>query len=279
MTLNEIKNEVLSLGFEKNIPDDDAFVNALKLGLRTAYSERGVLGRLRFYQRSPIPTLHIPCVYHEGGDKVEKIEAFGRYLCMRLTGKGEVTVSDSDGERHHPFDTEFTYFHTRINGSTTVTFSGEYPYEVLFFSVYSENFPDGYEVPEYGFEREYELCELAKDYLCVASLPEDGSGRTIKGSDVRSGALVIPYSYTGEVRLTYRRRAPEIREDYPDEELGIATELAHLIPLITAAYVWLDDDFDKAQYYMSLYREGMAALKLYSRSSTESAYEDVLRWS
>lgn len=277
MTLNEIKNEVLSLGFEDSLPSEGGFVSALRRALQSAYTERGVLGRLRFYQRSPIPSVHVSSLTHKGGED-EHLEVFGKYLCMHLSGRGTVTVTDSSGERRYPFDSEFLYFHTRINGAATVGFSGDYGFYVAFLSVYTEDFPDDYLPPEYGYEREYDLASLAPDYLCVAALPEDEHGKTIRGSDVRSGTLVIPYSYVGEVRLSYRRKAPEVREDYPDEELGIATEFAHLIPLITAAYVWLDDDFDKAQYYMSLYREGMAALKIYSRSYTEADYEDVLGW-
>ena len=63
-----------------------------------------------------------------------------------------------------------------------------------------------------------------------------------------------------------------------DGELDIDPECEHLLALLSASYIWLDDDAEKAQYYMSLYREGMASLKLYSTRCVNAEYEDVTGW-
>ena len=60
--------------------------------------------------------------------------------------------------------------------------------------------------------------------------------------------------------------------------LDIPSELEHLVALVTASYVWLDDDPEKAQYYMSLYREGMSALKIYTRRAVDTAFTDATGW-
>ena len=66
--------------------------------------------------------------------------------------------------------------------------------------------------------------------------------------------------------------------DTPDRELDIPKELESLVPLLAAAYVWLDDDADKAQYYMSLYRDGMSAVKLYTRRAVDTGFENATGW-
>ena len=63
-----------------------------------------------------------------------------------------------------------------------------------------------------------------------------------------------------------------------DSEVDIPREIEHLVPLLTAAYVWLDDDEEKASYYMAIYRENLASLKLYSTSCKNNSYVDLTGW-
>ena len=90
--------------------------------------------------------------------------------------------------------------------------------------------------------------------------------------------MLLPYGYIGEAVIRYRRSAPEVSINAPDRELDIPGELETLVPLLAAAYVWLDDDADKAQYYMSLYREGMSAVKLYTRGGVNTEFCDATGW-
>ena len=88
----------------------------------------------------------------------------------------------------------------------------------------------------------------------------------------------VPYEYAGEIILEYRKKAPAVSINAPDAELDIPSELEHLVALVTASYVWLDDDPEKAQYYMSLYRDGMSGVKLYTRKNVDTKFNDVTRW-
>ena len=81
--------------------------------------------------------------------------------------------------------------------------------------------------------------------------------------------------------------AVEHQEDFTLSDYGIREPVGDpfygdcdvaIVPLLAAAYVWLDDDAEKAQYYMSLYRDGMASLKLYSPRCVSTEYEDVTGW-
>ena len=84
-------------------------------------------------------------------------------------------------------------------------------------------------------------------------------------------------NYDGEVTVLYKRTPQTLTNDI-DQIIDIPDEYQHLLALLTAAYIWLDDDPTKAQYYMSLYREGMLAIRLYSRNPSNCEYHDVTGW-
>ena len=155
---------------------------------------------------------------------------------------------------------------------------GEFCYTVYDLCVYDEVFEEGYEPPRYTSTREYDLAEAIPDFLCATGEATDRFGNKIPGASISSGILILPYDYKGEIVIRYRKRAPKVSIDTPDVELNVPAELESLVPLLTAAYVWLDDSPDKAQYYMSLYRDGMSGVKLYTRRGVDTKITDVTGW-
>ena len=57
-----------------------------------------------------------------------------------------------------------------------------------------------------------------------------------------------------------------------DERIDVPEELAELLPLAVASFVWLDDDPEKAQYYMSLYKDGIGTLRRFHPRELGSSY-------
>ena len=45
-----------------------------------------------------------------------------------------------------------------------------------------------------------------------------------------------------------------------------------MLPLLTASFMWLDDDAAKAQYYMSLYRDMVTNVKRFQTSKIDAEY-------
>ncbi len=277
MTLNDIKKEVAHLGFESESAIDESIESALRRALATVYTEHGPMGIGRIYQTSPVPKKHIPVIVHNGRDG-EVIEVEGGSYAFVICGNGYFEVSDKDGVRTEEFNTQQSYVYGNVNESAKICFKGEFRYTVYDLCVYEQIFAPGDVPPRYADMREYDLQKYIPDFLSTLSVAHDANGKTIEGSSVCSGVLRVPYGYTGEIRLEYRKKAPEVSINSPDEELGIPKELEHLIALVTAAYVWLDDDAEKAQYYMSLYRDGMSGVKLYTRKSVDTKFNDVTRW-
>lgn len=277
MTLNDIKKEVAHLGFESESAIDSSIESATRRAIATAYTEHGVQAVGRIYQSSLPIRSHVAMLVHTGGGE-EMIHLCGCTYAFVVSGKGAIEITDGNGRRTQSFDAEGGYVYGSVIGDAEMRFVGEFGYTVYDFCTYEGIFADGERPPEYGRMRRHELSKVLPDFLCAVSAPTDKDGRVIEGAAVISDVMMLPYGYTGEAVIRYRKRAPEVSINTPDRELGIAAELEPLIPLLAAAYVWLDDDADKAQYYMSLYRDGMSAVKLYTRRCVDTAFTDVTGW-
>lgn len=278
MTLNDIRRETAALGFEGDVPDDNIFLFAASRALCEIYTTRAHHDEVRFFKNPPPRGRTAPKISHTGGVDITFEVPRGAYsfsVCgagyFSVTGEGESTRSET-------FDTSGAHFCGVLRTGGRITFSGEYSYTVYSLSLYPDFFPrDISEIPS-GNAREYDLCKLAPDYLSVAAPPTDGRGAPIPDYEICCERLRLPESYSGEIRLTYRKAPPHLSLSAPDEPLHIARESEHLIPLLTAAYIWLDDDEEKATYYMSLYKEGMATLKVYDTRCQSARVTDTSGW-
>lgn len=277
MTLQELKNEIAALGFESEIEDAVALTFAIKRAIATIYTERGIHKTLRIYQRNPKPDLHIPALLHEGGTQ-NAFTLFGGAYFFRVSGKGYFSVTDSNGTHEEEFNSNSATARGVISGEGKLTFYGDLSYTVYDLCHFSELNSDMIDEINFGGFAEYEISRIAPDYIGPSDPARDSDGKIISGATICSGTLSVPYSYSGEIVLKYRSRPIFDKDIPPDADLGIDPECEHLLPLLAASYVWLDDDAQKAQYYLSLYREGMAALKLYSARCINAKYENVTGW-
>jgi hypothetical protein len=277
MTLNDIKKEVAHLGFESEGALGGGIESAARRALYTIYTEHGPVTVGRIYQNPKAPTDHIPMIVHTPSED-EVIPITGGAYAFVACGVGSFEIEDENGTREEHFDTAGSYVYGRIKGEGEIRFKGEFRYTVYDLCIYSEEFAEKDAPPRWGKTCEYELEKTFPDFLCAVSHPTDKNGVRIAGATVYSGVMHVPYGYVGEVQLEYRKRAPSVSINTPDLDLEIPKELESLVPLLTAAYVWLDDDAEKAQYYMSLYREGMSALKIYTRRAVDTAFTDATGW-
>lgn len=277
MTLQDIKNEIIALGFESELEDTEAFNYAVRRAVATIYTERGIHKTLRIYQRNPKPDVHFSSILHEGGKTNVFTFPDGAYF-FRVSGNGSFTVTDDSGTRESEFNSNNSIVRGYISGEGELTFCGDLSYTVYDLCHFSELFSDNIDELNYGGVTEYSIQKIAPDYLGPYDRARDSSGELIAGAEICSGTLSVPYSYEGEIVLKYRCKPPIKKDAEADRELDIDPECEHLLPLLAASYVWLDDDAEKAQYYMSLYRDGMAALKLYSPRCLNAEYENVTGW-
>ena len=62
------------------------------------------------------------------------------------------------------------------------------------------------------------------------------------------------------------------------QELDLDEELCSVLPMLVAAYVWLEDEPEKSQYYMNLYRERVQEIVLSHKETAPVLIKNVNGW-
>lgn len=279
MTLTDIKNEIVALGFEADISINSSLIYSIKRALRTIYTERGETAVLDVYQEPYIPSIYHERIVHRGDSGDTVIKVFGMGYAFAASGIGGFRVKTGEKVREYNFNSQFSEFSGELDGDGEITFFGRYMFVVYDLSVYDtvkSDDPTG--IVRHTGITTYKLKNYAKDYMFAVSVPKNEYGKDISGASVHRDILSVPSTYRGRIRIKYRKCIPDISPDNADGEIDLPEEYHSLLPLLTASYVWLDDDAEKSQYYMSLYRDGMAALKLYTTKEINAHYTDVVGW-
>ena len=123
-----------------------------------------------------------------------------------------------------------------------------------------------------------DLSRLANDFMMPISMPEARNGVMIPGAFVSGAALTLPRELEGDVFLLYKRKPKEISAYTANEEIDIPAFCTHLLPLLTAAYLWLDDAPDNADYYMDIYRRESTKLRRAVSPAVGAEYTNVTGW-
>lgn len=274
MTVKDLMSEVAALGFESEIEPDIAFTSAATRAIRHIFTDRAVTKNLRLFPRAVGSTFYIERLTHNAGKDISLLLE-GRAYSFKLSGCGSFTV----GTEVHPFDTDGAVFRGFCNMGDSLTFSGDFLYTVYDFSVFSERVSDNIsDIPIKGEPIVYDMMKLTDDFLAFSGPIRDGRGRSINGARFEGSLVYLPEGTSGAVVVNYRRAPRAITGFDTSEEIDIPTEAMALLPLLTASYLWLDDDQAKAEYYMQLYQAEISSLRRYISPSQSSAYEIPNRW-
>ncbi|MBR2930397.1 MAG: hypothetical protein IKC32_04130 [Clostridia bacterium] len=264
MTYKQLKRAVARLGFEGEIGDEETLRYALRRAMRTVYLDRPVV-RTAAISVPPFEGRLYRATYVHSGKGGETFNMRGRAYSFTVSGKGQYLITDGRIRLIREFNTELSDFKDFTHSEEfSITFIGGSA-----FTVYGLcSFPyvignDKSDIPTYRKRSCYKITAYVPDYLCPHGEATDTRGLPIPGAQVLGGELILPEGYSGVVNLSYCR-APEDKEAWAEEEiLELAPEVEELLPLLVASYVWLDDDPEKAQYYLSLYKDGIATLRIY----------------
>ena len=277
MTLNDLKEEVISLGFETDLENSDSFTFALKRALKSLYAEYDVIGNSRIYIERRKPSFHLERL-EISRDNTE-IELSGLCYSFTTVGVGSYTVTGGITSKTKAFNRDGEVHKGFIEGGhCVITFYTNHSATVYDLAAFSETYgPALSSIPVYSQLTECDLKEQVADIGSLVCPPKDDSGCIIPGISVSGTKLFIPRSFSGPVNIRYKRAAPA-PPSLSTTEIDIPSECEHLLALLVSFYVWLDDDPEKANLYMSLFRDGLMALKHYTRKSFDASYADVLGW-
>ncbi len=122
-----------------------------------------------------------------------------------------------------------------------------------------------------------DLDTVAPDLLVFLDVRTCG-GIPVSGAHVSGTTLTLPKDTSGPLTLHYHRAPAVLTDDMSEEEaVDVPRSCEHLLALLTASYLWLDDEAERSQYYLSMYRDGMLRLASENKSRTH-VYADVIGW-
>jgi hypothetical protein len=198
---------------------------------------------------------------------------------MTVSGEGTVKIRDGAESMKIDFNSDSKLIRGFLRYGGQATFEGESSFDVYDIATYGELYGrDVDSIPDGGDEIRIDLREKLGDFLAFASVAETADGTAIKNAVLRDGVITLPVTFSGEVLLTYRRMPKMPNLSYPDAAIDIPREYESLLPLLTAFYILLDDDAEKAEIYERAYRETLASLKINGYAVSNNGYADVSGW-
>lgn len=276
MTLNQLKSAVSALLSETVTERDPIFLGAANRSLEMLFRELPSLKLLTLPVTKMGSTVLAEKVEHSAGEKLSFRLSADAYS-FKVAGRGRCTVRDSSGELTRDFDTPLSSLRGFISGcSGEIVFEGDYRYTVFALTVFNgivgqslEDIPDGSE------ERVIAADDYADDVLALLGEVRDSSGGAVAGAKVVGRSIIFPRDYSGLATISYERRPAPITESsvFIDAE----PDAASVLPLLTAYFLTLEEDCDRAGEYLSLARGGIKSL-LARRTRADLEYTDVTGW-
>ncbi len=278
MTVNELMEDVCALGFEKEISGELSFFTAANRALRFINSSLPAVKVKKLIVGGDEGSIVFESYRHTPGCR-NSFSLSGSAFSFKANGSGSYTVCDADGEFSGSFDGEYSAVRGFLRANAKITFSGSEGFTVLNLTTFEGTFGgDEEKIPLYEDFRAVDISRIAPDFLSAAGPIEDSRGVAVKDSRISYGFIYIPRSYQGEISFYYNRRYKKILPEGEDTTVDILPEYEHLLPLLTASYLWLDDDEEKAGYYMNIYREELSRLRSLGERKIDTGYSDVLGW-
>lgn len=273
MTISELLDEELALGFTNTLDMNSVFIKTVNRAIREMYNDYPNLKRLKILKDKAEPVQTVKMIKYTALKEVA-VEILGKSVIFKLSGKGNYRINES-GEKIS-FDTRYAVVKMHLNPHDLLIFSGDTPYTVYDLNAFEEKLP----LDTLCAERliPYDMKALTDDFLSFNGAPRDENGNEILSAVCYGSTISIPREINGEIEINYKARPTPITLDDSDKEIDAPEECLPLLPLLVAGYLWLDDEPEKAQYYTALYHSGIEKLKKQRAYTTKSSYNDVLGW-
>ena len=285
MTISVLYNSVAQLGFEDSLEEDNRFIFAVNRALLQVNSlrpatkayvinHRPLENKIKGMDFKPIERKE-EVVYYAEDVKSYYFEAFGKGMLIieRFDSVGNewVTIGSQYIESLKGF-TQYRGFIKQdgkfTNDSVRMRFIGDYIYTIksvaMYEYVYSESEAD---IPAYEPFTRYDISSLTDDFLALATPPiieAEGGVYLNQGYAIEDGRVILlPYDKKGVYKIMYERKPQEVEykqnlSEDKSTKIDLDEDLCALLPILVASYIWLEDEPQKAEYYLALYREGAA---------------------
>ena len=278
MRLKELLEEVSALGFESEPELTDSFIFSANRALRYIFNELvGDHSKMLYFEK-PESSLYLNSLLREEGSEIIFV-AVGNAMSFKHLGSGVIEFNGRNTKKTLSFSGTGSV-RTFIENGTKVKFVGDAEYKINDLNVWKGLYEsDEKAIPLHNEKTAISLSEKIEGFMTVTRAPEDKNGVPIDGVTVRNDILFLPYGFSGEVNISYKRLPTTLTVDDIDSPVDIPAKYEHLLAMLTAAFVWLDEDPEKSDYYMRLYREEAASVRTRISSRIGEAFYEVTGWS
>lgn len=276
MKLSYIKQALVDLNDGENIEYETSFVTAANLAL-------GHISRIVPEERTVLIEAGAPALAITG-----KVDVNGTYsapnvraVSLRASGKGKLMAGDvqlaawvSPGV----YKDVRVYIEEAIDGPLTFKGVGG---TVCDLALWDRDFGAKESVPLYSNHVKYDMRLLVPDFGGELRVPVDAvSGVPIRRSFIDSPYVMIPCNYVGDMTITYQRRLQRITLDdvANDTDIDIAPQHEDLVPLCMAYYIWLEDEPNKAAFFLSRFNEAAALARQVQKRPGSNAVISYNGW-
>ena len=304
MNVAELYMQTAQLGFETTLEDSDSFYFAANRALLQVCKVRPAIRHCLINHKplanlirqdtfSPIEKID-DIIYEAEGAKAYYFEADGNgvlYLEEYITDTGEWRIFGELPLQSKQIFVPYKGFIKKqgdfVGGRIRLRFTGEYLYSVKNVALYQYLYGgEVADIPAYEAYTRYDVKELVPDFMALCSPPikEEEENTLLNQEYEQEGdsIILLPHDKRGVYKVLYEHRPTAIEntgattEDA--QELDLDDELCSLMPILVASYVWIEDEPEKSEYYMSLYRERVQEIVLFRKETAPVLIKNVNGW-
>lgn len=287
MTISELYKQVAQLGFEDSLEDSDRFYYAANRALLQVNKIRPAISHY-LINHKPLTNLVAEStfspqektedlIFEATNAKSYYFEADGNGVALIEKYNYEtdnwsivLSIELSSTRTFMPYKGFIKEGGSFVSGLIRLRFTGEYLYSVknvaMYQYLFSENRQD---IPAYEPYTRYDIKKLVTDFIALCSPPiKEADTNSVLNQDYEvedNSVLLFPYENKGIYKVLYERLPKTIENtgnpSNDNNSIDLDAELCSLMPVLIAAYVWIDDEPQKSEYYMNLYRERAAEIE------------------
>lgn len=269
MKLSYIQQALVDLNDGENIEYETSFVTAANLAL-------GHISRIVPEERTVLIETGAPALAIVGD-----VDLHGAYsasgvqaVTLRASGKGKLMAGDV---QLAAWVSPGAYKDVRVYlpeaAELTVSFEDTVG-RVCDLALWDKDFGDKDHIPMFGRHVRYDMRAQVPDFGGVMRVPVVAvSGMPIIRCFIDSPYVMIPCDYEGDLAITYQRRLQRITLDdvANDIDIDISPEHEDLVPLCMAYYIWLEDEPNKAAFFLARFNEAAAlARQVHKRPGSDA---------
>jgi hypothetical protein len=171
-----------------------------------------------------------------------------------------------------------------FTGEVFIKFAGEFAYTVRNIALYDRIYSDDdKDIPPFRSHIPYNIKNYTEDFDHFDASPFEASdGKYLNGDYAIEGSntILLPIGKTGTYTLCYIHKVKtyDRYQRIDTSEIDLDADLAALMPILVASYVWLDDEPEKSQYYFSLYTQRAAQIQRESKDLNPVTFQSVYGW-